>query len=541
MLAPLGCGAMLAGCRSLIGYDDNRFSHSEGDGGAASSLGPEDASLDCPGGCANVAQEATCVAGHCECPSATPDACDGHCVDVERDPKHCGTCGTRCETTLLGSVCVDGRCECAAPKQRCEGSCVDPLGCLLHEHAEMVATDGAEGNRFGAAVALNAKAGLALVGAPYKTVNDHAHQGAFYEFAQSGNAWLQTPIADPEGGENDDMGLQIDLSADSKTAFVAAPYANIGKNPNQGAVYVFMRSGTSWLKQKLTDNDGIASDLFGSSVAVSADGQVALIGSSKTGASQERGAVHVYARSGNIWNQQEVVFGLIGSAVDLSADGNTALVGAGEKTMGANENQGDVVVYRRVSGTLSFQQRLAVDKPASDFFGYCVALAADGQTALVTAPGRTVNWIERQGAGYVFQRDRETWIPQAVLTVANEQTDTQLGYACAISADGNLALLGTGRGGKARDDTAAYLFRRAEKQWVERAKLVPADDKKRSPGYLFGHAVALDPDGRTALVGAPSGAGTVPSSGAVFLFDLSVLEATSGAVLPTYWVLGTKQ
>lgn len=68
--------------------------------------------------------------GMAACPSG-PDSlcrlgtqdCDGACVELDRDPDHCGACGAACSDTEL---CVDGRCappcgELAA----CEGTCAD--------------------------------------------------------------------------------------------------------------------------------------------------------------------------------------------------------------------------------------------------------------------------------------------------------------------------------------------------------------------------------------------------------------------------------
>jgi hypothetical protein len=63
------------------------------------------------------------------CPSMQ---CDGYCVDVTTDPRHCGACGNACGE---GLACVDGACtlDCAAGLTSCDGSCrdltADPKNC----------------------------------------------------------------------------------------------------------------------------------------------------------------------------------------------------------------------------------------------------------------------------------------------------------------------------------------------------------------------------------------------------------------------------
>ncbi len=126
------------------------------------------------------------------------------------------------------------------------------------------------------------------------------------------------------------QGHSVALSADGNTAIVGAP----GDNSNLGAAWVFTRSGTAWMQQAElvgTGNAGAARQGF--SVALSADGNTAIVGG--PGDNTVSGAAWVFTRSGTTWTQQQaklVGTGNVGGAqqgfsVALSADGNTALVG----------------------------------------------------------------------------------------------------------------------------------------------------------------------------------------------------------------------
>ena len=126
--------------------------------------------------------------------------------------------------------------------------------------------------------------------------------------------------------------VSVALSADGNTALVGGNLDN-----NTGAVWVFTRSGDVWTQQgsKLVGTGAVGNAYQGYSVALSADGNTALVGGDTD--NTYAGAVWVFTRSGNVWTQQGnklVGTGAIGTVVQqgfsvgLSADGNTALVGA---------------------------------------------------------------------------------------------------------------------------------------------------------------------------------------------------------------------
>src|SRR5262249_57972214 len=105
-----------------------------------------------------------------------------------------------------------------------------------------------------------------------------------------------------------------------------------------GAAWVFTRASETWSQQgaKLTPGGvgGALPPLFGESVALSSDGNTALIGGPDDEAGN--GAAWAFTRSGSTWSQQgskltgSGITGLLatfGTSVALSSDGNTALIG----------------------------------------------------------------------------------------------------------------------------------------------------------------------------------------------------------------------
>jgi lipocalin len=154
----------------------------------------------------------------------------------------------------------------------------------------------------------------------------------------------------------------VALSADGNTAIVGGPGDN-----DLGAAWVFTRTGSLWTQQgnKLrgtgaTKSPLDAGDGQGHSVALSADGNTAILGGPWDGST---GATWVFTRSGDRWVQQgsklvgsnenrgyigvgRLDIGLQGMSVGLSADGNTAIVGGPHD----NDAAGAAWVFTRKDG-----------------------------------------------------------------------------------------------------------------------------------------------------------------------------------------------
>jgi hypothetical protein len=110
-------------------------------------------------------------------------------------------------------------------------------------------------------------------------------------------------------------------------------------NNGVGAAWVFTRSGGVWSQQgsKLVGTGAVGAAWQGYSVALSADGNTAIVGGIEDNfvSTNWAGAAWVFTRSGGVWSQQGsklVGTGAVGQAqqgfsVALSADGTTAIVG----------------------------------------------------------------------------------------------------------------------------------------------------------------------------------------------------------------------
>jgi len=363
---------------------------------------------------------------------------------------------------------------------------VDPL--IWGEQSKLQPTDLAASDRFGGAVALSGD--TALVGASYQK----GSQGAAYVFVRSGATWTQqAKLVAADGAANEYFGGALALNAN--TAMIAAPSQTSGR----GAVYVFVRSGTTWTQQaKLLSDDGAANDQFGGALAL--EGDTAVIGApyKNVGTALRQGATYVFQRSGTTWTQltkldpvDAIADDHFGNSIALAGD--TAMVSAPFRSWG----KGVVYVFLRTAGVWSKQTTLVASDGiagtavylAGDIFGGSLSLS--GNTALISAPNKQVGTVKGIGQVYVFNRTGTTWSEDQRILASDG--GAEFGSRVSISGDRALASSPKALGGRGK----IYTLARSGTTWSEGPVLTPSD---ASPSDSFGQAVWLDGD--TAIGGA---------------------------------------
>jgi hypothetical protein len=350
------------------------------------------------------------------------------------------------------------------------------------------------GGYFGQSVALSGDGDTALVGGSY----DNHFEGAAWAFARTESTWSQQGAKLTGSGEtgtgNSRFGASAAISASGTTALIGGSDDNEG----HGAAWVFTRSGSTWSQQaKLTGSTETGPSAFGSSVAVSANGSTALVGGPYNG--DGIGAAWVFKRNGTTWKQQGaklVASGLngfidFGSSVALSSSGDIALIGA----PGHEAPAGSAWVFTRSDSTWTQQAKITGSGEAGHSeFGEAVAISSNGGTVLVGGPGDNAN----TGAAWAFTGSGSTWTQQGPkLTATGEIAAGGFGDGVALSSNGSTALIG-GPGDNG-DDGAAWVFTRSGSTWTQQGpKLTGAGESGHG---LFGHSVAVSGNGNTALVG----------------------------------------
>jgi hypothetical protein len=266
--------------------------------------------------------------------------------------------------------------------------------------SKLIGTGAAGGAEQGTSVALSADGNTAVVGGQ----EDNSRVGAAWVFTRSGGVWTQqgSKLVGTGAAGDAHQGASVTLSADGNTAIVGGPT----DNSFVGAAWVFTRSGGVWSQQgsKLVGSGYVANPTVeqGGSVALSADGNTAIVGGLEDNSGV--GAAWVFTRSGGVWTQQgsklvgsgNVGVSFQGDSVALSADGNTAIVGGGFDNSGV----GAAWVFTRSGSTWTQQGSKLVGTGAVGTAnqGISVALSAAGTTAIVGGNGDN----SEVGAAWVF-------------------------------------------------------------------------------------------------------------------------------------------
>ena len=234
----------------------------------------------------------------------------------------------------------------------------------------------------------------------------------------------------------------------------------------------------------------------------------------------------------------------------VAISGDTAVVGAinedsnatgvngyqgNDPSYGIYDGSGAAYVYvHDGAGNWSQQAYLkASNTDDKDGFGYAVAI--DGDTIVISAPGedsssnqingdQNNNDIPNTGAAYVFVRDNEgNWTQQAYLKPSTSKAWNEFGYQ-AVAISGDTIIVGVTQEGYLSEVNgdpnvsyhgagAAYVFARdAAGNWSEQAKLEASNgegvlmdfndpDPNNDYGDSFGYSVSIDGD--LAIIGAP--------------------------------------
>lgn len=336
-------------------------------------------------------------------------------------------------------------------------------------------------NYGGFAVTISADGNTWAEGAYGKS--NYTGNASIYKF--SNNIWNEYPITPSDGVANDIFGSTLILSQNGNKLLVGAP----GFQSDRGKAYIYSID-QNLREETIISSDGSNADLFGTALAISTTGTQIAIGA--FGNSNYTGAIYLFSSNAGIWNQTKLTasdgnYGdYYGSYISMNNDGNTILVGAN----GKNTSTGGAYIYQWSGSSWNETILTASDAAINDAFGSAVSLSYDGNIAAISAFGKN----NSAGAVYLYKYTFNTWKPYKIIA-SDTFPYSAFGYSISLANDYTLLV---GAPSKNNSIGGAYVYQWNGISWNEN-KLNPSNG---SIGDAFGSTVTLSSDGTTAFIGS---------------------------------------
>jgi len=381
--------------------------------------------------------------------------------------------------------------------------------------ARLTASDGALGDRFGNSVAVSGTTVIVGAFGHNTDGNSSQGKAYVFERPANGweDMTENAQLTASDGTLSDRFGTSVAVSG--TTVVVGSIFHDTNDNSNQGKAYIFEQPEGGWANMtetaQLTASDGAEMDFFGTSVAISGGTVVVGSRSHDTDGIRDKGKAYVFERPENGWANMTETAQLTASdgveteffSESVAVSGSTVVVGAFLHDTNGNDSQGKAYVFERpTNGWVNMTetaQLTASDGAEGDGFGRSVGIADN--SVVIGAIGHATNGNIRQGKAYVFERPTNGWVNMtetAQLTASDGAENDS--YGISVSISGSTVAVGASRHdeGESVDVGSAYFYESPESNTTE-------DQSTQGRGLVglnnYGLATAIDEN--TAVVGAP--------------------------------------
>jgi hypothetical protein len=330
--------------------------------------------------------------------------------------------------------------------------------------------------------------------------------------------WTQIG-SDIDGEAADDYsGYSVALSSDGTVVAIGARY-NDDNGLAAGHVRVYKNIAGTWT-QIGSDIDGeAAGDYLGISVSISSDGSVVATGATfNSGNGFFAGHVRIYENIAGTWTQigsdidGEVAYDYSGSSVSLSDDGSVVVIGATHND-GNGTDAGHVRIYENIAGSWTQVGNDIDGEAASDYSGRFVSLSADGSIVAIGASGNDGNG---SNAGHVriYENIAGTWT-QIGQDIDGEAADDNSGSSVSLSSDGSIVAIGAlFNNGNGTDAGHVRVYENIAGTW----KNIGSDIDGETVNDKSGSSVSLSADGSVVAIGARLNDGNGSNAGHVRIY-----------------------
>lgn len=238
---------------------------------------------------------------------------------------------------------------------------------------------------------------------------------------------------------DDNFGISSDIDYTGNRIVVGAD-GNSSYSAKDGRVYIFKNNGSDhWIEETMiSDINPTADNQYGYSVSITDNGDRVAIGVPGVfnDTYSAAGYVYVYARTGTTWVLEATLRhpalnsgDNFGSCVNFDANGDRLAIAS----FGLASLNG-VHIFKRTVDTWSLEQTLTSDDVNTSLFGKTLQLNADGSKIVI---GSNVIIQDAIGEVYVFTRTGTVWTKQTILAPTDTATVSNFGDCVAINPSGD--------------------------------------------------------------------------------------------------------
>ncbi|WP_417389767.1 Calx-beta domain-containing protein [Gimesia sp.] len=381
------------------------------------------------------------------------------------------------------------------------------------------------GARFGTSVAIDGD--TIVIGARQASLNVY-HTGAVFVYTRVGSDWKTQPpemeiLTTPLNTNAVYFGDAVSIY--ENTIVVGVPGDSSGASSG-GVAYIYEKTGSSWSTadvRKLIPSDPAANTDFG--VAVSIYDDLLVVGDSRNAAhGSNSGAVYIYTRSGDSWIDTAPAETKL-TASDAGSNsyfGGSVSTNGSEIVVGSHQAQehgtgtGAAYLYSRNGAdwsTLPPDEIKLTGTAAYDYFGTSVSLS--DQRLVVGAPG-----AGDAGSIFIYTKEGATWDTGTMTeTVETINSTESLSYGDTVAISGGTIAVGVP--GISRDGIesgALFVYQAsALDTWTLASELSPTDlQSAHNVGDFFGTSIVTTD--QYMLISAPRSDSPLSPEGAVFLY-----------------------
>ncbi len=274
-----------------------------------------------------------------------------------------------------------------------------------------------------------------------------------------------------------------------------------------GRVQCYEYSGTAWNPYGAIINGAENASNFGKSVSLSSSGNRLAIGipDGQRVGTEVRGQVRIYDYSSGSWTQLGVNltgenknFSKFGSSVALSGNGNVLIVGAPgtNRTNGLTSiDVGQVFVYSLVGTNATLLGSTIFGSGALQMCGSNVAINTDGTIIAISSRGTLLAGVVR-----IYQLQGNNWIQLGGDIIGRNNSDN----AMNISLNGLgtricIGAPGTDANGSNSGQTRIFNYDPSSSTWIQIGEINGAAIDAES-----GTSVSMSRDGNTVAIGSPN-------------------------------------